>query len=239
MKTLIYIQKEFLSKNSDWNVVADTLEQQFNTLEKPFFVVNDPSLWHVQNFQNLVNLYFDNPEKAQEKLEELKEHDLNLIHTLFEDENDLENQVIDAVLNLYVEIEWILEDIPYDPFDYIYDQIFSVGGLISNKILSHLLAKKGLKTWEWDARNYIKTDNLHCMAIVDTEATQNSLKKDLHLTDNFDFVCLSNGIGSTSENFTTTLGPKGILKTVESLAQALEVNQYLKLENNDCIIKKI
>lgn len=234
MKSILYINKNSRVEHTDWALVAEKILERVSGKDDSTFIINDPSTWHVEKFQDLVNIYFDDHVKASEILEEYKENDLNLIHQLFSEDFSSKNQIIDEVLNLYVEVEWILEDIPFDPFDYIYDQIYSVGGLISNKILAYYLMSKGLKVWEWDAREYFKTDNLHCMSNLDLEATLNSISKDIAATDSYDVICVSNGIGATSENFTTTLGPKGILKGIESLAKALNIKEYsiLNTENS-------
>src|SRR5690606_22021582 len=117
--------------------------------------------------------------------------------------------VYDQMSNLFVEIEWILEEPPMDDPDYLYDQIVSVGELISTTIVSHYLRTLGLKTRWLDARNYIATDNTHREARVDWGATAERILTDIPSILDKELVVTQGFIGSTSENFTTTLGRDG------------------------------
>ena len=61
--------------------------------------------------------------------------------------------------NAFVEIDWILEDEPHADYDFNYDQIVSIGEIISTKIVSAYLNSRQLKNQWIDARGYIHTDN--------------------------------------------------------------------------------
>ena len=106
-------------------------------------------------------------------------------------------------------MEWILEELPQDPYDYLYDQIVSVGEILSSKIIAAYLNHVGLKTKWIDARDYIHTDNTYREGKVDWELTEDKIRRDLPgILD--DYIIITQGfIGSTSENFTTTLGREG------------------------------
>ena len=41
--------------------------------------------------------------------------------------------------SLFVEIDWMLEESPHDAYDYIYDQVVSIGELVSSRILYHAM----------------------------------------------------------------------------------------------------
>ncbi|MFC3197497.1 aspartate kinase [Parapedobacter deserti] len=139
-------------------------------------------------------------------LQQTKQYHDDIMHALFADDN---HPVFNEVANRFVEIEWILEEYPADPFDYLYDQIVSIGELVSTTIVSHYLNEIGVKSKWLDAREYIVTDNTHREAHVDWAATEirirsaipDILEKQLVVTQGF--------IGSTTENFTTTLGREG------------------------------
>lgn len=117
--------------------------------------------------------------------------------------------VHDEIANLFVEIEWILEEDPQDPYDYLYDQIVPVGELLSTTIVSHYLNVQGLKNIWLDARGYVATDNNHREANVNWEETQQRIQADIPALLEKQFVVTQGFIGSTSENFTTTLGREG------------------------------
>lgn len=154
----------------------------------------------------LNNAYLLQEATVQQQLEEIKADHFNLLHELFTDPS---NPIFDEVSNTFVEIEWLLEEEPADPADYIYDQIVSVGEVISSKIVSAYLNQSGCPSIWIDARNYIKTDNNYREANVDWAKTENEMKRSIpDLLDQA--VVISQGfIGGTSENFTTTLGREG------------------------------
>ncbi|WP_185218405.1 aspartate kinase [Sphingobacterium mizutaii] len=141
-----------------------------------------------------------------EHLESLKKEHFDILHELFPDYN---HPVYDDIANTFVEIEWILEEEPQDDYDYLYDQIVSVGELLSTKIVAAYSSYQGLATQWVDARDFIMTDNTYREGKVDWEKTEEKIRKDLpSILD--EYIVVTQGfIGSTSENFTTTLGREG------------------------------
>jgi aspartate kinase len=118
---------------------------------------------------------------------------------------DNSHPIFDEVNNLFVEIEWAIEDKPTSTYAYEYDQIVSVGELLSAKIVSAFLVQEGFANKWVDARDIIRTDNTYRNARIDWDLTHQQISKQLtkgvYLTQGF--------IGCTSENFTTTLGREG------------------------------
>jgi aspartate kinase len=146
-------------------------------------------------------------------LEAVKQFHFDLLDSLFEAGDSIYNEVN----NLFVEIEWVIEDAPTATYAYEYDQIVSVGELLSTKIVSAYLNKCGFTNRWLDARDIIRTDNRHRNARVDWELTEELIQKEQTkglplLTQGF--------IGCTSENFTTTLGREGSDFTAAILAHA-------------------
>ncbi|HMR19552.1 MAG TPA: aspartate kinase, partial [Sphingobacterium sp.] len=105
--------------------------------------------------------------------------------------------------------EWILEEEPQDSYDYLYDQIVSVGEMLSSKILAAYCQSIGIPVKWVDARDYIATDNTYREAKVNWLQTEDKIRRELPTILN-DYIVITQGfIGSTSENFTTTLGREG------------------------------
>ncbi len=139
-------------------------------------------------------------------LDQLKQEHFNILNELFPSPT---HPVYDDIANTFVEIEWILEEEPQDDYDYLYDQIVSVGELLSTKIVAAYSSYQGVPTQWVDARDFILTDNTYREGKVDWEKTEDKIRKDLP-TILDDYVVVTQGfIGSTSENFTTTLGREG------------------------------
>jgi aspartate kinase len=114
------------------------------------------------------------------------------------------------VNDTFVEIEWVLDEEPHDNYDYMYDQIVSVGELVSTKILTAYLNKVGLRSQWLDARDVILTNELYREAWVQWQETEERFVKHAQpLLDQGGFVVTQGFIGSTQENFTTTLGRDG------------------------------
>ncbi|RZM07684.1 MAG: aspartate kinase, partial [Pedobacter sp.] len=156
--------------------------------------------------EELTQSYLDQKDNTAELLDEVKEFHFNILGELFSDHND---PVYTDIANAFVEVEWLLEEEPNDAPDYIYDQIVSIGEIVSTKIIAAYLLKTGCNVvWE-DARNYIHTDNTYREGHVNWEKTELEITRKLvHLLEQR-IVVTQGFIGSTSENFTTTLGRDG------------------------------
>jgi aspartate kinase len=156
--------------------------------------------------EEVVNAHAKQTGKAQELYDALKEKHYAIMRDLFDANADVFSQVNDT----FVEGEWVLDEKPSDNYDYMYDQIVSVGELVSSKILSAYLNKVGMKTAWLDARDVIATDNTYREGWVKWDKTkENTLKIVQPMLAQGGFVLTQGFIGSTSENFTTTLGREG------------------------------
>lgn len=156
--------------------------------------------------ETLTLSYFSQKEDTAQLLLQAKAYHEGIANTLFPD-ND--HPVHDQIANLFVEIEWILEEEPMDGFDYLYDQIVSVGELLSTTIVSHYLHDIDLQNRWLDARSYIITDNTHREGKVAWAATEARIQQDIPAILANELVVTQGFIGSTTENFTTTLGREG------------------------------
>lgn len=155
----------------------------------------------------IVSSYFEQDGKALGILNDIRQKHEVIMAELFDDTDDVYAQVNDT----FVEIEWILEDEPHDAYDYIYDQIVSVGELLSSKIVAAYLTKIGLNTTWLDARDVLKTDETWRESVVDWQSTAANAKNIVKplFTEGSKFVLTQGFIGSTKDNNTTTLGREG------------------------------
>ena len=85
----------------------------------------------------------------------IKEYHQRILQGLFEPSHPIFNEIA----NTFVEIDWMIEDTPHDDYDFIYDQIVSIGELVSTRIVTAYLNHAGVKTKWVDVRGYIHTDN--------------------------------------------------------------------------------
>ncbi|MGB1988834.1 MAG: aspartate kinase, partial [Flavobacteriales bacterium] len=165
--------------------------------------------------EKVVNDYYD---RNTPNLDEVKHYHYAILEELF----DKSHSIFDEVNNLFVEIEWAIEDAPTSTYAYEYDQIVSVGELLSTKIVSAFLEQEGFANQWIDARDIIRTDNTYRNARIDWQLTQQQIAK--HISNNG--VFLTQGfIGCTTENFTTTLGREGSDFTAAILGFALDAEE--------------
>lgn len=156
--------------------------------------------------EELFNAYVFGQENTHELLEEIKAYHFKILHDLFYDQ---QHPVFNEVANTFVEIEWLLEEEPNDAADYIYDQIVSIGEVLSTKIVAAYLNENGTAAAWLDARNFIKTDNTYREGQVDWDKTEAEIQKNLLPVLQKSIAITQGFIGGTSENFTTTLGREG------------------------------
>ena len=169
--------------------------------------------------EEVVESYFSKNEKSVLALQKVKDFHSDILNDLFAEAHP----IYDMVNNLFVEIEWVLEDVPNPDYAYNYDQIVSIGEFLSTQIMSAYLQQIGFENLWQDARNLIRTDNTYRNAKINWKITnkfiRNSIKEKHTITQGF--------IGCTSENFTTTLGREGSDFTAAILAYCLDAHKVV------------
>jgi aspartate kinase len=172
--------------------------------------------------ERLVNAWFYKSSDPLEILAEVKDYHYKILHQLFPDKN---HSLYSDINNTFVEIEWAIEDEAQRDFDFEYDQIVSIGELLSSKIVSAWLNEQGIRNDWKDVRDFLQTDNNYREGQVDWLLTEKLTKDQLGLffEENTSGVIVTQGfIGCTSENFTTTLGREGSDYTAAILAYVLD-----------------
>lgn len=153
--------------------------------------------------EELTQKYYNQEEGVFEILNSIKNYHFTIIDQLFKKAT---SPVYDDINNTFVEIEWTIEDEPQDSFDFIYDQIVSVGELLASKIISHYLDQLNISNKWLDARSFIQTDNTYRNANVDWDKTRKLIVSQIPEVVAQQIIITQGFIGNTSENFTTTLG---------------------------------
>ena len=154
-------------------------------------------------------------------LEEVKNRHFKVMEELLPEGHE----AFAAVNDLFVEIEWVIEDKPHDAYDYIYDQIVSVGELVSSRILTAFLNVQNISAQWQDARDVLRTDESYREGKVDWDFTGEAIQE--HVRPQLmsgGFVVTQGFIGSTSENNTTTLGREGSDYTAAIFSYCLDAS---------------
>lgn len=145
-------------------------------------------------------------EETHQLFEEVKAYHFGILEKLFPDHH---HPVYNDIANSFVEIDWLIEEEATDAPDYIYDQIVSIGEIVSTKIVAAYLNLDGSNTKWLDARNFIQTDNNYREGNVNWERTEEEIQDNLAPVLEYQIGVTQGFIGGTSENFTTTLGREG------------------------------
>jgi aspartate kinase len=172
--------------------------------------------------EKVVKSYLAQDGKTQELLNEVKSFHHDIIAELFLNDN---HPIFTEIHNTFVEIEWEIEEEPTREYDYIYDQIVSVGELLSTKIVSAYLKEIKIQNHWVDIRNVIQTDNTYRNAKVDWKLTGENAQRHIasKLNQSEQTIIVTQGfIGSSSELFTTTLGREGSDFSAGILAYCLD-----------------
>ncbi|MBX7107777.1 MAG: aspartate kinase [Chitinophagales bacterium] len=199
--------------------VADILEQYQG--QSILIVVS--ALGKTTNaLEAVTRAYFDKTGNAHDLFETLKALHFDILSGLFHDSN---HPVYDELNNTFVEIEWILEDPPIENYDYLYDQIVSIGEMAATKIVcAYLLSRKIPAQW-LDVRDCIRTDNTYREGKVDWDLTEKNIVQKIPPLKRKQFVITQGFLGGTSENYTTTLGREGSDYTAAIFAYALNAEE--------------
>jgi aspartate kinase len=154
----------------------------------------------------VINAHAKQTGHAHELYNEVKESHYAVMRDLF----DANDEVFTTINDTFVEGEWVLDEAPNEDYDYMYDQLVCMGELVSTRILSAYFNKAGLNTQWLDARDVVITDNTYREGWVIWEKTRTNIQKVVPpMLAAGGFVLTQGFIGSTTENFTTTLGREG------------------------------
>lgn len=158
-------------------------------------------------------------EEALRLFESVKSHHLSLVKYLFtinwqQATKDLEK--------LFANTEAILNTPPTREYNYYYDQIVSVGELLSSALISNFLEEEKMPNTWLDVRKVLKTDSTFRDGKVNWDLSKTLIIHEVEpLFNETNFVITQGFIGSEKENNTTTLGREGSDYTAAIFAKIL------------------
>ena len=165
--------------------------------------------------EQVVHSFFENKERFPLDLQKVREDHHRIIEELFDSESAVISQRVNV---LFDGVLTFLNTTDIKDYSLVYDQVVSVGELVSTTIISAYMDSEGMENTWLDARECIKTDayfrdaNLYW---TDTEAA-------IQQSVNGKNTLISQGfIGSTSNGLTTTLGREGSDYSAAIFAHAL------------------
>ena len=119
----------------------------------------------------------------------------------------------------------LLGEIPYDPqlpFDENYDQIVSLGEIMSTQIIAVYLLKQGLPVEWWNMPKLLRTDDTWREAKVDDAVSADIIRAGWNRPNRPQIVVAQGFIGGTADGKRTTLGREGSDYTAALLGNYLD-----------------
>ena len=150
----------------------------------------------------VVDNYFNNKTELQSSILDVFNFHSEIMMDLFK-KND---PVFFETSKLFEKLKSFIKSNKSPSYSFVYDQIVSVGELMSSNIIHHFLLNNNIDCSLIDARNCIKTDSKYRGGKVQWDATNKKVKEAITKTN----INITQGfIGSDKNNFTVTLGREG------------------------------
>ncbi len=197
VKNIGVILKDY---SDDLLVVISAMGKTTNALERVL------GFWILGNFQD-----------AMKEISQIRDYHLKIAQALIGDSG---HSLFDELDAIFAGIERKMKESPNASYNQEYDQLVSLGEILSTIIVSNYLNFVGI-TNEWtDARQFLKTDGTFREGRVDWDISDKLIRQEftfkqqrLYITQGF--------IGSALSHLTTTLGREGSDYTAAILAYIL------------------
>ena len=177
--------------------------------------------------EKVLNAWYAGDESAFKLANEVILYHQQIIETLFLQK---QHPVYFKTDLLFGELEGYISSPPSLNYDYNYDQLVSLGELISSTIISEYLVQEGLNCAFADARELIRTDSTWREGRVNWETTCSQIREKTFIkqaySETAQQIILTQGfIGSTAQGETTTLGREGSDYTASIFSFALDAEE--------------
>jgi aspartate kinase len=169
-------------------------------------------------FETVLTGYMNQDKSYWDKFNKIKEYHIQVAQNLISYEEFVGSQIIE----LFQQVEEMLNLPPKGNYNFCYEQIVSYGELLSSKIISAYLNNLGVKSTWVDIRAVLRTDNNFREGNVDYKISEKLCKNTFSFVPNSNGIYITQGfIGGTEDGFTTTLGREGSDYTAALLANLL------------------
>ena len=200
------------------NVAA--IVQQY--AQSPYLIVVSAMGKTTNALEHLLQLYWNQQQGGAEALEQLKKQHHAVVSELLGQAHSLHEELA----NLWMDLEFYLDNAHYHPYDYAYDQIVCFGELAATKILSRYLQEAIPNKW-LDARNLVLTSDQYRSAEVQWPETIMAIERKVAPYLDGMPVVTQGFIGATPHGFSTTLGREGSDYSASIFAYALEADEVI------------
>lgn len=162
----------------------------------------------------------DNSKLAAE-ISDLKQFHTNILNDLFNNNNHV---VYDSILDVFNHLSRYTSGQFKGDYHYHYDQIISLGEVLSTTIINAYLNENNFNSTWWDARKLVRTDNRWREGRVNWEVTEVLIQTAYNkATEKGANLFVTQGfLGHTHDGDTTTLGREGSDFTASIFAYCLD-----------------
>ncbi|MDC2996875.1 aspartate kinase [Flavobacteriaceae bacterium] len=168
--------------------------------------------------EKIIDNYFNESINHLDGLIELKQYHVEIAKNLFKNKS---SKIEEIIHKLFDELNGFLKSNKSPNYSFVYDQVVSIGELLSSKIVHEFMNFAGLECHWIDSRECIKTDDYYRAANLNWELTNKNILNNLKTCS----LAVTQGfIGSNSNNFTTTLGREGSDYSAAIFAHALNAS---------------
>ncbi len=174
--------------------------------------------------ENVVRAVFEEKEDPEVFIREVEQFHAEIIDDLFGKDSAEAFAISDKI---FTYLRQRIKEQADQSYEQAYDQLVSVGELLSTKIVSSFLSHEGMKH-EWlDARQLVITDKNFMEAKVDWEETEKAISKQFAKTQGNTVWVTQGFIGGTKDQFITTLGREGSDFSAAIFANILEAKEVV------------
>lgn len=165
----------------------------------------------------IMKTYWNQDTKCAALIDELRAYHLAIESDLF---GGSDHSISSEITGIFDELKMRCTKKPSDNYNFEYDQIISLGEVISTKIVAAYLFENGFRCSWLDARKMVRTTDRWREANIHWEKTEALVTEAINQTfDQGNTIAITQGfIGHTPEGFTTTLGREGSDFTAAILA---------------------
>ena len=176
-----------------------------------------------------------------ETFESVKDFHLNIIRELFPfGQPQLEKDVFTLFHTMEKQLKKSIVHpsvyIDYKVYDFFYDQIVSIGELLSTKIMAAYLTHCGLPVVWCDARKLIRTNNMFREGKVRWDTTVKNIKNRVPPLLDEGKLVLTQGFIGGNRNVTTTLGREGSDYSAAVFSFALDASEMIIWKDVDGVL---
>jgi aspartate kinase len=171
--------------------------------------------------EDVMRSYWNGDGKADELVDGIHAYHMKIIEDLFGvEKTDIQRDITTILLNLRQRFK---KQEPSENYNFEYDQIISLGEVISTKIVAAYLQEQHFNCAWLDARKMIRTTDRWREANINWEKTEELVSDAVsNEFSNGNSIVITQGfVGHTREGFTTTLGREGSDFTAAILAFVL------------------